>query len=38
MKKRNDEYEQTAYEDCLTILGCVLLAGGLGLILLGIFQ
>jgi hypothetical protein len=37
MKKRND-FEQTAFEDVMTILGCVLLAGGLGLILLGIFQ
>ena len=36
MKKRND-FEQTAFEDVLTILGCVLLAGGIGLIILAIF-
>lgn len=36
MKKRND-FEQTAFEDVLTILGCVLLAGGIGLIILSIF-
>jgi len=35
MKKRND-FEQTAFEDVLTILGCVLLAGGVGLIILSI--
>jgi hypothetical protein len=36
MKKRND-FEQTAFEDVLTILGCVLFAVGIGLIILSIF-
>lgn len=35
MKKRND-FEQTAFEDVLTILGCALLGVGVGLIILAI--